>query len=217
MINLPGIGFLGASLAPRIATYRDKDNITTTQSIFNFAGLAIGPAYADRRILVAITARGSTTTGVISSVTVGGIAAPVIAQLNNTAGSNLALTAFAIADVPTGTTAAVVVTFSTSKTRCGIAVYDISGLETDTPIDVQSAIAGTPPNIAVLEGSCVIGVAFSASNATFSWSGISEDYDVQYGGNAYSGGSGNGFLVGTTPWNSTISGGSDTAKLAVSF
>lgn len=216
MVNLPGIGFLGGVASPRVATYRDSSGTNATNTTFSFSGLAIGPAYPDRRVLVPISARGNTTIGVINSVTVGGIAAPVIAQFNNISGGNISISAFAIADVPTGVTATVVVTFSTSKLRCGVAVYDISGIGVDTPLDTQSATFGTPPNINVIEGSCVIGMGFSAANTSYTWASITEDYDIAFS-NTFSGASKNGYAAGTAPWDCTPGSGSDPVKLAISF
>lgn len=217
MINLPGIGFLGGASEPRVATYRDVASSGSTLSTYSFAAMAFGPAYSSRKILVAITARGNTTIGVINSVTIGGITAAVVAQFNNTAGGNITLTAFAIASVPTGITGTVVVDFSTSKLRCAAATYDISGTQSDTPFNSEGT-SGTPAGVNVAEGGCAIGTAFSSNSTAFTWTGLAEDYDnIISGGNTSSSASKNGIAAGVFAWDGAPSSANNVAKLAVSY
>ncbi len=97
----------------------------TDRTTYTFSGLAIGAASANRKVLVSIWTRsGVGTPATVSTVTIGGVAATVLKSGPLNTFQNLA---FAIADVPTGTTGDVVVTFGSGVTSCAVAVYRLIG------------------------------------------------------------------------------------------
>ncbi len=69
------------------------------------AAVNFGPAAADRRILLAIGSDSSSTSGGVTSVTIGGVAATLLASQNST----IRRTYFYMALVPTGTNGTVVI------------------------------------------------------------------------------------------------------------
>ena len=97
---------------------------------FTFSSHGLGTAASDRKIILGITAlHGSTRT--LSSVTIGGVTATITVQAN---GSSADHQSIVIADVPTGATGDIVVTFSASTTVCGIVGVAVYGLSSSTAV-----------------------------------------------------------------------------------
>lgn len=94
---------------------------TSNATVYTFSGETLGDAAADRRIIVTASASGDTA-GAVSTITVGGQSATIKATVVQTGGGTAAV-AIATADVPSGTTGDVVVTWSQPKERCSIALY----------------------------------------------------------------------------------------------
>lgn len=85
---------------------------------FTFPSVPIGPADANRRVYAVFTVGGATTN--ISSVTIGGITATRAIDGSST---TIGRQAIYYADVPTGTTATIVITTSAACTTCICSVY----------------------------------------------------------------------------------------------
>lgn len=95
------------------------------RTAYTFAGQAFGAAASGRKILVSISTRsGSALPLALSTVTIGGVAATIL-QENPLNSFNRH--AFTIADVPSGTTGDVVVTFVGGVINCSVAVYRLIG------------------------------------------------------------------------------------------
>lgn len=119
LLTWPGPVTTGGG-GPLEVTYRSVANDTANSSTYTFADMPVGDAAAGRVIVVAIAMRALSAISV-TGVTIGGIAASVDAQRTGADGIAYTMTLLARATVPTGTTATVVATFTTSGLRaiCG--------------------------------------------------------------------------------------------------
>lgn len=100
-------------------SYTANPNTTNNQTVYTFNNQSIGAADADRIVAVATYAPG--VAGEFVSVTIGGISATAASSVW---GSNVAMGVF-YANVPTGTTATIVITCTDQASRCAAAVYRI--------------------------------------------------------------------------------------------
>lgn len=149
------------------------------------ASISFGDARADRRIVAVIHWSEGGTHRTLSSATIGGVAATVHVQRGHSGGSTGLGAAIISALVPTGTTGAVVCTFSgggTADVSCG--VYRLTGLTSGTPTDTDSAesqVTTTDITVTITmaaEGIVIAGYTGS-TNATsvVTWTGVTEQYD----------------------------------------
>ncbi len=106
-------------------------------SSYTFSSLSFGAAAAARYIVVGIAAR-ATGSQTISSVTIGGVPATQVAIQQGSESGNQTTAAMYIAAVPTGTTGAVVVTFSGAMIRCGVSVYRLEDPASATPYSTDT-------------------------------------------------------------------------------
>jgi hypothetical protein len=153
---------------------------TTDTNAYTFAAQNLGAADPNRYIIVAAMARRAGVTAMtISSITVGGVAATIVVQLQaNPTNTNIA--GLAIAAVPDGTTGDVVVTFSQTMVRCGIALYRAVGISSATPTDTGSnAVDPISDTLNVLAGGFAIGCVIGGSGTTtVAWTNLTENYDA---------------------------------------
>lgn len=151
---------------------------TADTNAYTFSAEDLGAAASDRNIIVTIMSR-STTGGItISSVTIGGVSATITGQTNAGAGpSNVG--GIVIAEVPTGTSGDIVVTFSASMLRCGIGVYRATGLTSINASDSDSTNALAAPSVSldVPANGFVIGGAATATSTTTTWTELTETFD----------------------------------------
>lgn len=139
-----------------------------------FAGMAIGTPSGGRYVAACLA--WSETGAVPSSVTIGGVAADVRASIRS--GSVSGGVAIAIALVPTGATADVVVVFSDSADDAACATYSIAGISsTAVAASGTSSAANPTASLSCQAGGAIIGCALSINNPPRSaaWTGISED------------------------------------------
>lgn len=182
--------------APKVLAYQtsavDPSDLTT----YTFSAQAIGTAAADRRVHVGVGATQNSPT--ISSVVIGGVTATQ--NIATTLGTASTVGIFT-ANVPTGTTADVVVTFTGSTNRCGIAVWTSTGLTSDAANATDSGVndSGSSQDlncdVATLDGGFIITYAIhhnsSDPGGVFSYSpaaivgkfiDLIEGTVIQYGG-----------------------------------
>lgn len=148
---------------------------TVDQTTYTFSSVPLGNPDGTRTIVVAVMGRAAANR-YISSVTVAGVAATEIAQSSNTypAGGEDTIAGIYRADVPAGTSGAIVVTFSGGMVRAGIAAYRMVHA---APGVYYAAIVdyGSSGTIAVPAGGAAIAVASNAILATATWTGLTED------------------------------------------
>jgi hypothetical protein len=150
----------------------------TDATSYTFTAAAIGAAGGNRRVAV-IVASASGGSPVVSGLTIGGISASEV--VGQTTGNGFQRISIWVADVPTGTTANIVVSYAATQGRCGVAVYalyDTSKLQAESTASSTanpSALSLTATGIP----SVAIAGAWEGSNSTsFTWSGLTENLDT---------------------------------------
>ena len=175
------IEFLSPSAVGSTPTIAFVDSATSssTATTYTFSSMGIGTASSGREILVGVSGAGADVT--LNSVTVGGVAGTFVAHQDDAAVS----VSLYRAAVSTGTTADVVVVFSSNKTSCGAATYECTDLPT-FPYDVIGATTlGSTANrtltVNVPADGTVMGFVVWDANpvATTTWTGITETFDDQ--------------------------------------
>ena len=163
---------------PTIA-FVDSATSSSTATTYTFSSMGIGTASSGREILVGVSGSGTDVT--LNSVTVGGVAGTFVAHQDDAAVS----VSLYRAAVPTGTTADVVVVFSSNKEGCGAATYECTDLPT-FPYDVigattASSTANRTLTVNVPANGTVMGFIVWDANpvATTTWTGITETFDDQ--------------------------------------
>ena len=160
---------------------------------YTFSGQSLGTAVSDRKILVGIA--GGTSNRTVSSCTVGGVSATLVKRQQGAAQVTAELW---IANVPTGTTGDVVVTWSGANDRMGIGVYRLlSSAASSTMGSNALTPTGTidcPANGVIVGCVCQQGSA----PLTFTWTGITEKYDETCEGNTTQSGAFDAFATAQT-------------------
>jgi hypothetical protein len=119
---------------------------TADQTTYTFSGLSFGAAAADRWIAIFASGRTNTSTpSTINAVTIAGVSASEIitdfAVGDSPFGSRGGIY---LAQVPTGTSGNVVVTFSHQMSRAAVAVYRLVGIAGATAADTANgSVTGT--------------------------------------------------------------------------
>ena len=128
---------------PVEASFVGSDSSSSALTTYSFASVALGDAFTDRYILVAIAPGGAANRS-ISSVTIAGISATVHVQGTYAVGGDTSepQMGWAGAFVPSGTTGTISVTFSGSKSTCSISVYSVAN-STGTVVSTGESVGGT--------------------------------------------------------------------------
>lgn len=173
-----GLNFSNASIS-FIETYVNATDLTTYSTTSN-----IGTASSDRYVLIALASSNGASPRDISTVTIGGVTATLLKKALLDTGSNQTrIAAIYMAPIPTGTTAAVSVTFNAAMARFGMSVYRVTGLSSATPQDSVSisGLTGTSGNLSLTasaEGGIAVGAYYvQDATATYTWSGLTENAD----------------------------------------
>jgi hypothetical protein len=172
----------GASL-----TWTDSDLTYASASPYTITGAAIGTADANRLVIVGLCGFKSLLGDQITAVTIGGISAKRIALVNGGVGS-VGVYPFADlwwANVPTGTTANIVITYADTGMGLLTEVYAGYGINTTNPSwDAAFNVAqsgSVSATINMPDDSASMGAAYTGLNSvptTSSWTNLTEDSDV---------------------------------------
>lgn len=165
------------SSASKTLTYQTAAMDTTDSTkTYTFSGVAIGTAAVDRRVHVtAHTFNIGTPT--ISSITIGGILATINASRSVAGNTGSAI---ATALVPTGTTADIVVTWTSSSdsTGCHVGVWSSVGLATSGAYDSDSSVANPQTaTLSTLDGGFCIASTAQVVAGTVTWTNATERFD----------------------------------------
>lgn len=156
-------------------SYVTKASSTSGLTTYTFSSLSLGTEASDR--IIAVTIGGSVSSDSVSTVTINGVSATV---LNHSGSNTFRTVAMAYAEVPSGTTGDVVVTWSGAADNCQIGVFKITGADItpydtddalDTDTDVAVSINFAPDGVGVFSG------LQSTETAAVAWSGATERYD----------------------------------------
>lgn len=174
MILIPQYRTARRASAAAVVTlaYLQSTSSTTNSASYTFAAQNIGTATPGRHIIVAVSARAGTPAAA-TSVTIGGVTASLIEQTN---GQGHAI--IAIAAVPSGTTADVVVTLAGTYARCAIGMWSADNIDA-TPFDTTSSTSTSPSaTIDVEAGGIIIATANAQTASAVTWTAPAEDYEV---------------------------------------
>lgn len=179
LTHLIGFG-VGGSDNPSIS-FIGSASSNTDLSVYTFSAQSLGAAASDRKIIVGI-GWSSATAQTLSSVTIGGVTATIIGQIESS-GSSSGPSALVIAAVPTGATGDVVVTLSGGVQRLGIGIFRVVGLVSSTAHATatdDTAVSGVvTTTLNVPANGIVVAMAGSVDGASWSWTaGPVEDFDI---------------------------------------
>lgn len=164
---------------PCTATFQTSLNSTVSGTAHTFTAATVGTAFARRKIVVAIGASrfGAAT---LNSVTIGGVTATRLVQNDNNVDG--VYTVMAIAELETGTTATIVCTYSAAMTDCGIGIWSVQGMRSETAFDTATDFVANQQNksitIDIPSGGCLIAARYFIDNTdTVNWINATERYD----------------------------------------
>lgn len=149
-------------------------------SSFTFNSVSIG---GPGLIVLGISAEGSTAAYTLSSVTVNSVTSTVVTNNAPVLGGNYTNAALFQQVVASGTTANIVVTFSTTINRTRVGIWRITGYNSTTPISsntTSNAAGGTSINTTLTTmqtGAAVIGVCTTGDVTPHTWTNLTENYD----------------------------------------
>lgn len=194
---------------------------TLNNSTYTFTSQNVGAASSDRYVVAVIFGYSATSGRTVSSVTIGGISATISVQTSNASTSRV--TAIALANVPTGATANVVVDFSDTMNNCGIGLYRLTEISTDTPFDTGTAASNTDETLTTSIDIPANGFAIAINGEqtttnpeTHTWTGLTEDFDTTIELGQFTGASLNPSTVQTgLSVSSTVTGTSQGGSLCV--
>lgn len=163
-------------IAPGTVTYIGRNSATNNALTYTFSSEAIGPAAADR--LVVVVAGGLTTAGASAiSATIGGVAMTALGF----SGTNNACIQILQSSTPTSSTATIVITFSTNSNNCSIDVYNLNGLASMTAFSTATSsgvgVQSLSANIAVPANGVIVAGNATDGTPTTVWTNVNEDAD----------------------------------------
>lgn len=187
--------FYGKTYAASVS-YQGTFTSNSSLSSYTYTSAPIGTASSTRTVIVGVVYRSGS--GVTSaSVTVGSTAATQIASTNPTTGVYLFT-----ANVPSGTTANITASLTGSTpSRAGIhvwAAYDLINPTSPTAIVYGSQTRPTVLNSNVTKGSIGVCVSYNNDSTTFTYVGLTKNFDSYVSGGSFTCASEN-FAVTETP------------------
>lgn len=174
-----------------------------------WSGVSFGVAASNRKLAILHAVRNSAGDGTLTSITIGGVTATAVVSLTGSGNTNKSH--IQIADVPTGTSGNIVITWSTTQLRAGAGLYAIYGAGSSTASDTDSSIADPASvTLTVPAKGVAIGGGYGGNGVSASWTGLTENYDtLMEAGNLHSGASLNssagGNIAMSCDWSSTPS------------
>lgn len=173
----------GTVAAPVVSSFLSGNDLVDNASASKtWAGLSLGTAASDRKIIVGVTRRIGTGTLVINTLTVGGVSATRIATFNIASGYQIE---FWGAAVPTGTTGDVVVNVAEAGVgRISVILWRTTGVQSFTATDSKTDNTISSRTLAVSLNVSANGAGFAATYfnqgnlATTVWSGLTERYST---------------------------------------
>jgi len=175
------MGAAGQGGGPPAMAYVSQAGMATDFTTYTFSGQGIGTASADREVIVAFSCSGGGTQ-LINTMTIGGISATEHIEQGNTDGEMAS--AIYSANVPTGTTADIVVVLNRSAGRAHVAVWEATGISV-TPNDTKSdnaAASAADPSVSINCPATGFIIAYTSSTggsgSTYTWAGVTEDFDT---------------------------------------
>lgn len=164
-----------------------NNNSTSALTTYTFAAQSLGAEDSSRRIVVVTAATRLGSPAAVSSMTIGGVSASLAVARGN-GNANEGAVEIWHASVPTGTTGDVVVTWTTGMLRCAISVFRlinsaVSPSATNSNANSSSAVSAT---IDIPQKGVAIAGVYNNGSTTYTWTNLTEAYDVTFGATAFS-------------------------------
>lgn len=222
-----GAGASGPNNGPYGRTVLTKQTNTANQSSYTFTDVALGTAYDDRLIVLAITSvsfgdlANPASDTALTSISVGGVSGTIADQRHFRAGGGrFSLAAITYAVVPSGATGDIVVTFERAIANVIVQPYAITGIASATPVAANGSGSNTDATsrsttVNVNANGIVIGALAGGGGATATWTGATEDHDGGLETSLQSAASQQGLSAETPRTVSATFGNCDTNVLSV--
>jgi len=181
---IPGISSITgfASMLPFSIAFTDFETINAPGGGWTTSALDIGvaPIGSNKRHVVAafgFATNNGNISVTVSAVTIGGVSATkIIERLGG--GSSGASASIWVAEVPTGTTATVVVTAPNISLAAGVGLYALTNMTTAGVATSSSTSSGTATlSLNVASGDAVIATSGQRDGSSHTWTGLTENYD----------------------------------------
>jgi hypothetical protein len=178
---------MGASEKPLSLNYITNVVLNQSGVTKTFSSVSLGQARSDRLIVVVVGAIRGDSTGQrrIASATIAGISANIVSNTNPYQNT---VAAIIYAEVPTGATGDVVITFegnsgsNVMSADATIGVYAIYDAKSTTPIDSDYSSATTTPSITLdtaARGAAIFMCSGGFNSTSISWSsGVTQNFLV---------------------------------------
>lgn len=143
-------------------------------STYTFSGASIGTANANRYVVVGFQTYAASGASSVSSITIGGTGATQIGVFNS-AGPLLRAGLY-YANIASGTTADIVLNFSSTQGHCGIGVWTVTGnlagieglVNTTTDVTFSSVSAGD----------VLVAMARRTASSAITWTNVTENFQL---------------------------------------
>jgi len=168
--------------APTIA-YMGLNGFNFATSSHTITGLSFGDE-APTRLLVAVIHAQASGARTPTAVSIGGVTATLVPGTSVSAAANISIW---YAEVPTGTSGSVSVTYSGTILLCLVGLYRMTDLLSNVPLDGANGLftnLGTMTLDSAAGGFVVCGLTNSSDNAV-TFSGAVENYDADHYGTGY--------------------------------
>ncbi len=172
------IAALGRRRKPASVTNVAHDTQNTALTTYTFSSLSLGAADATRRIVVAIAGQRLGSPAAVSSVTIAGISASLVASRQTGNGNDHTVEIWSAA-VPTGASGNVVVTFNTGHLRCSVSVFRLldAAATAHATSSATNSSAAVSASIDIPAGGVAIAAAYNNGNTTYTWTNLTERTD----------------------------------------
>ena len=208
-INLDDSGlFTVSSTAEAIANSASATN-SSGLTTYTYSGVALGTASSTRAIYVFATGQGPASSNFdVNSMTVGGVSATRVADVTNSAEAQYVSELWR-ADVPSGTTGDIVVTWNSAMSQCGIIAWAVTGDHSLVDLQTTSDSTASFTLTSVPDGSVILAGRGGTGSRTHTWSSdVTENVDEEIGSGVVQSGAssakstGGNFTVTCTPSSS---------------
>lgn len=163
-------------------TFASSAVSSSTSSTYTFSSRSIGSTGNSRYCIIAVDGVSDTALRTISSVTLdygtGAQAASALVTAPSSPAGAWTVTALYSVACPSGTTGTVVVTWSAAQVRTGIgiwAVYNSNGTASNT--QTSTASTGSVTLNVPANGGGIAAIEGTSGGSSYSWSGLTENYD----------------------------------------
>lgn len=176
---IPGtIPFFSGIQSPTL-TFLGSDTDSVDRTSYNFTSFNFGTAQSDRLIVVAYSGSRGGVVG-LSSSTIGGISAAPIGEVTTIFGSAYVVVGLVAAVVPTGTSGTINIRYTNTAAKCGIGAWALMNLTSSTVAETTGNLSlGGSMDLSLNTqiGDLIVGSAYVNAITSFSWTGLTEDFD----------------------------------------